>query len=796
MDDTKDILQLLEHLQKLKAENKLAEWKPVGKQFEYLNCKAKRKAITAGNQVGKSATLLYEEILHATGLYPVGWEGIRYNHPVNTWIVGETTERVRDTIQKTILGDPGQYGTGFIPLKCLGNITKKPGTPDAVNKIAIKHISGGFSTIQLFSYVQGREDFQGSTIDRVAFDEEPPEAIHNECKIRVIVKDGHMCYAFTPLRGRTPVWDSIESDPYSQNFSIAMDDMPWMTPEKIESLLHGMSDMEKRARRFGIPATGGGQIFQFEPYEYSCQSFEIPEHWPRIGGLDIGYNHPTGAVGIAWDRDTDCLYVYQEYKAKEKSAGDIARTIKHWGIGFATSHDAFNRTVGRGERVADVFKDEGLEVFSAGKDPWARIEKTRSMIADGRLYIFKDKCPELMKEMLTYHTVTSSAGKLSIRKIGEDLCLSGNTQLITRDGVIRLSDMVGMKEIEVLTPIGWCKAYNARSKGTRNVVTSRIGRSEITHTPDHTFMTEFGFDALTHGKVCYAGLREELREPRNNFRLSAVFRWCYILYHSAIGVFLRETQQAHAKEGSTPSSVGTSPRERLIERYGSSPFRPRQVEQFNFKSVFNEFTRPHVHACVGAGEGRVCKEEHNRKGNPSSYCVPQECRGLRDAPQVNGGIHSFCSEIGAGLRNMWRKIYSEWAEVYENHMLKAVREEEMPCSAQGHVGTQKGTDPREDLPSMRGDIRDIEQIGKVLLPLLSKQIVENQESAGQEEVFDITIDVAHCFFDHNGVIIGNCDAFTHAVSLYEKAEIKGRFGKRKQHVTVEQWKPADKKYGV
>ena len=130
-----------------------------------------------------------------------------------------------------------------------------------------------------------------------------------------------------------------------------------------------------------------------------------------------------GAVAIAWDRDSGTLYVYQEYKAKEKSAVEVARNLRSWGVQFATSHDAFNNTFQQGSSVADVFKDEGLHCFSAGREPWARIEKTRSLISDGKMFIFSDRCPELMKEMQTYHSKTSESdhGKIKIHKVDEDV---------------------------------------------------------------------------------------------------------------------------------------------------------------------------------------------------------------------------------------------------------------------------------------------------------------------------------------------------------------------------------------
>lgn len=377
---------------------------------------------------GKSKTLLYEITLHLTGLYPDEWKGIRSNRPVDIWLVGETADRVRDTLQQTLFGDEGQYGTGMIPSSCLNlnkgtGIVMKQGVSGAIHRAKVKHVSGGWASIQFFSYDQKRESFQGSTIDIVGFDEEPPEDIHGECVIRIAVKDGYMLYSFTPLKGQTNVWQSIVQDPSAKCFSIAMDDCPWMSPDKIDRLLNhsGYSEMEKRARRYGIPAVGEGQIFMFEEKDYTCESFKIPDHWPRLGGLDIGKNHPTGAVAIAWDRDSGCVYCYQEFKQRESNAADLARRLKHWQVEFATSHDAFNETFARGESAAQILESEGLRIFSAGRDNWGRIEKVRNMIGNGRFWVFKDRCPCLLDEMRIFSSKRGANGKEAIVKINDDV---------------------------------------------------------------------------------------------------------------------------------------------------------------------------------------------------------------------------------------------------------------------------------------------------------------------------------------------------------------------------------------
>jgi hypothetical protein len=50
--------------------------------------------------------------MHTTSRYPDWWRGRRFERPVNAWACGVTSEVVRDTVQRVLVGRPGQEGTG------------------------------------------------------------------------------------------------------------------------------------------------------------------------------------------------------------------------------------------------------------------------------------------------------------------------------------------------------------------------------------------------------------------------------------------------------------------------------------------------------------------------------------------------------------------------------------------------------------------------------------------------------------------------------------------------------------
>ena len=47
---------------------------------------------------------------------------------------------------------------------------------------------------------------------------------------------------------------------------------------------------------------------------------EFPSHWPRIGGMDFGWDHPFAAIELVRDRDTDTVYVTKTYRVREATA--------------------------------------------------------------------------------------------------------------------------------------------------------------------------------------------------------------------------------------------------------------------------------------------------------------------------------------------------------------------------------------------------------------------------------------------------------------------------------------------
>ena len=200
-DQLSALIASLETEQKRRLiENRLAYYKPYPKQRTFHNAgkEHRERLLMAGNQLGKTFAGGLEAAAHATGRYPDWWQGRRFDQPTVAWAAGVTGEVTRDTVQRVLVGRPGQPGTGAIPRDCLGEMVSARGIPDLLDTIKVKHVSGGYSSIGLKSYLSGREKFQGETLDWVWLDEEPPIDIYTECLTRTNIANGPVWVTFTP----------------------------------------------------------------------------------------------------------------------------------------------------------------------------------------------------------------------------------------------------------------------------------------------------------------------------------------------------------------------------------------------------------------------------------------------------------------------------------------------------------------------------------------------------------------------------------------------------------------------
>ena len=372
------MLMLLELQQKQNDESKLFRYHPYEKQHDFHDAGGfngiRERLLVAGNQLGKTLSAGYEHAMHLTGEYPEWWAGKVWDRRVIGWASGVTSESTRDNPQKILLGLPGSWGTGSIPKKNIIEITRAShGVADAVDSVKIRHKSGGVSIVSFKAYSAGREKWQGPSLDFVWFDEEPPEDIYSEGLTRTNVGSngaegvsGITSITFTPLQGMSNVVKKflIEKPLGAHVTTMTINDALHYTEEQRKSIIASYPAHERDARSNGTPTLGSGAIFPVDEDSIKEGIFSIPAHWPRIAGIDFGWDHPTAGGWLAWDRDTDTLHLYDVYRVSQASPIIHAATFKAKGASIPVSwpHDGNNDTAA-GENLATQYRKLGLNML-------------------------------------------------------------------------------------------------------------------------------------------------------------------------------------------------------------------------------------------------------------------------------------------------------------------------------------------------------------------------------------------------------------------------------------------------
>jgi phage terminase large subunit-like protein len=371
--------------------------------FLYQTSEFRESAFMAANRAGKSETGAYAVTCWLTGEYPHWWRGKRFDRKVNILVCGETGKLVRDSLQKKLLGEYSDMGSGMIPKENIVMTRPKSGIPDAVDYARIRGVHGE-SILQFMSYDQGRHAFQATERDVVWEDEEPPLEVHTENCIRTMTTGGIVLLTFTPLKGLSDTVLSLQqkqADGICSITSATWDDAPHLTEKDKKELMDSLPPFQRDARSKGIPQLGAGAVYPVREDDVVVEPFPIPAHYRCAYGLDVGWNN-TAAIWIAHDTDTDVIYIWGEYKQGQAEPAVHAAAINARGRlpGFIDPASAGSNQVD-GRKVVDLYRAAGLEVFPADNTVEAGIFDIYGRMTTGRLKIFSS-CTQILSELRIY----------------------------------------------------------------------------------------------------------------------------------------------------------------------------------------------------------------------------------------------------------------------------------------------------------------------------------------------------------------------------------------------------------
>ncbi|MDS1141723.1 terminase family protein [Pusillimonas sp. SM2304] len=403
--------------------NRLAYYRPYEKQLEFhaAGAKHRERLFSAGNQLGKTFSGGAETALHLTGRYPDWWEGKVFNRPTVGWAASVSGASTRDGVQRILFGRPGvdsELGTAAIPKDAIKEIVRLPGMPNAYSSAVIRHggggdVQAGESVLGFRNYEQGREKFQVETLDFVWLDEEPPIDIYMEALTRTNTTMGPVYLTFTPLQGMslTVMRFLIEQHDGTTVIFMGIYDAKHYSKEHADAIVASYPEHEREARAFGKPVLGSGAVFPIAESEITCVPFSIPDDWPRLCAMDLGWDHPTAGVWLAHNLEADIVYLYDVYKRSKQVPAVHASAIKARGawIPVAWPHDALQKQKDTGVPMRDTYRAEGLNMLpermqfedgSIGVEPGVQIMLNR--MQTGRFKVFAN-CEDWLKEYRIYH---------------------------------------------------------------------------------------------------------------------------------------------------------------------------------------------------------------------------------------------------------------------------------------------------------------------------------------------------------------------------------------------------------
>ena len=419
----KDIILKLNKIYKeellRKSKNKLLTYntgeKKHLKQLAFHMCPKRNRWVFGGNRSGKTECGAVEVIYLTRGNHPYK----KINKDMEGWVVSLSSQVQRDVAQKKILH--------YLNPDWIEEIVMQSGRKDypesgIIDYIKIKNELGGFSKIGFRNCDQGREKFQGASLDFVWFDEEPPKEIYLECKMRVFDRQGETFGTMTPLKGLSWVYHEIylncHSDPEVWYEQMQWEDNPFLSPVEIKNIESTLSVDEIESRKYGRFMGCEGLVYkEFDQNVHVIQPFNVPKEWYDNISIDPGLNNPLSAHWYAVDYDGN-VYVIAEHYAKGKDIDYHTDKIKNiceslnWKKNYDGRYSALidsaanQRTLANTKSVAELFYDRGINVNTkVNKDLFSGISRVKSYLksADNKtkLFIFEN-CVNMIREFKSY----------------------------------------------------------------------------------------------------------------------------------------------------------------------------------------------------------------------------------------------------------------------------------------------------------------------------------------------------------------------------------------------------------
>jgi phage terminase large subunit-like protein len=424
---------LVEESERDRVKNPFRFFTPLPKQRRFMEAPFRNKWFFGGNQAGKTTT----------GAVIVIDDSLKI--PSSLWWCGSETHETSRLVQQRKIHE-------MLPWDDVEVATYTPEHGFRHNKVRFKN----GSEIQFRSYEQEREKWQGSTLNGIWFDEEPPWDLYQEGLARVVAKGGQIIGTMTSLSGYTRLVDEIlrgRKKDIKVFFVSTYDNSEevggYISHENIKRLEESTDDKDRASRIEGRPVVKSGLVFDKlkheEPIMIPLDREMAMDHKLRyVVSIDPHPRTPHGVLWVGVDPEGH-LWVTRERswllkhgsmeKAQWVSPRQLVNEINQENIGKRVEQTIIDKFMSNQGNILlnTSFKDElmkeGLYTEDAGGDVEAKIVLMQQYIRDRRIHIF-ESCWNLWWELDRYVWAPFASERAADRREDKQKPLKKNDHLV------------------------------------------------------------------------------------------------------------------------------------------------------------------------------------------------------------------------------------------------------------------------------------------------------------------------------------------------------------------------------
>lgn len=380
---------------------------PHEKQKQFHMGQQQQKLYIGGNRSGKTVGGIVEDVHWLRGKHPYRTLPMRAGEPCRGRIV---TVSFTEGIERIIIPEICKW----IPPSDLINGSWEDSYSRSQRLLTLTN----GSTCELMSYDQDLAKFAGTSRHFVHFDEEPPKAIWNECKMRLLDTAGSWWMTMTPVEGMTWVYDDIfmAHNPGTLVIVIDTEENPYISSAQIEIVLQGLDDNERKARKEGKFVQLGGialpefdpevHVIHFEDYEKEIKRLQKRVYsWSHYVSMDHGLSNPTAWLWHAV-APGGAIVTYDELYDNERLVDGYAQEIhRRNSEEFRRPPEIYvgdpaikQRNAQTGDSIQTAYSMAGIPIVLGNNDVRIGIDKMNRYLRSGK-WIITENCTHLISEM-------------------------------------------------------------------------------------------------------------------------------------------------------------------------------------------------------------------------------------------------------------------------------------------------------------------------------------------------------------------------------------------------------------